>query len=80
MKPLKGWKNLSHDRGFMNENTGQILIVKKKEFGDHYLVWLFPDQTDDDSKGRKISPEFQTSSKAEAFAIDWMKKNHDGTK
>ncbi len=62
----------------MNDSTGQILIVKKKEFGDHYLVWLFLDQTDDDSKGRKISPEFQTSSKAEAFALDWMKKNHNG--
>ena len=62
----------------MNETTGQTLVVKKKEFGEHYIVWLFPDQTDDDAKGSKISPEFQTQSKAEAFALDWMKKNPNG--
>jgi len=62
----------------MNETTEQILIVKKKEFGTHYLVWLFPDLTDDDTKGRKLSPEFPTQSKADAFALDWMKKNPNG--
>jgi hypothetical protein len=78
MKTLKGWKSLSHDRGFMNETTGQTLIVKKKEFGEHYFVWLFPNQTDDDAEGIKISPECPTQSKAEAFAISWMKKNPNG--
>ena len=78
MKTLKGWRSLSHDRGFMNETTGQTLIVKKKEFGEHYLVWLFSNQTNNDSEGRKVSPEFQTQSKAEAFALDWMKKNPNG--
>jgi hypothetical protein len=42
------------------------------------VVWLFPDQTDDDTKGKKISPEFATQSKASAFAEDWMKKNPNG--
>ena len=69
---------MSHERGFMNETTGQTLIVKKKEFGEHYLVWLFPELTDDDSKGRKLSPEFRTQSKADAFALDWMNKNPNG--
>jgi hypothetical protein len=78
LKPLKGWKNLSHDRGFMNEVTGQTLVVKKKEFGQHYVVWLFPGQTDDEEEGRKISPEFPTQSKADAFGLDWMKKNPNG--
>ncbi len=78
MKTPNGWKSLSHDRGYMNESTGKTLIVKKKEFGEHYIVWLFPNGTEDDANGRKISPEFATQSKAEAFAVDWMKKNPNG--
>ena len=78
MKTVKGWRSLSHDRGYMNETTGQTLVVKKKEFGEHYLVWLFQNQTDDDALGKKISPEFPTQSKANAFALDWMKKNPNG--
>jgi hypothetical protein len=78
MKPLKGWRSLSHDRGYMNEATNQTLTVKKKEFGEHYLVWLFPNGTEDDIEGRKLSPEFATESKAAAFALDWMKKNPNG--
>ena len=77
-KTLKGWRSLSHDRGYQNEATGQILIVKKKEFGEKYVVWLFPDQTDDDTQGKKISPEFVTQPKASAFAEDWMQKNPNG--
>jgi hypothetical protein len=34
MKTLKGWRSLSHDRGYQNESTEQILVVKKKEFGE----------------------------------------------
>jgi hypothetical protein len=33
----------------------------------------------DDSEGRKISPEYATESKAEAFAMDWMNKHPKGT-
>jgi hypothetical protein len=79
MKPLKGWKSLSHDRGYMNEVTGQTLVVKKKEFVEHFVVWLFPGETYDDSQGRKISPEFAARTKADAFASDWMQKNPNGT-
>ncbi len=77
MKTLKGWRILSHSRGYMNETTGQTLTVKKKEFGEQYIVWISPNQTAE-AEGRKISPEFPTQSKAEAFAVDWMKKNPNG--
>jgi hypothetical protein len=80
MKLAKGWRRMDKERGFINDTSGQTLVVKKKEFGEHYLVLLFPLERNDDEKGRKISPEFQTESKAEAFAMDWLKKNPKGTK
>jgi hypothetical protein len=78
MTTIKGWKTLSHDRGYINETTGQTLTVKKKEFGEQYIVWIFPNQANNE-EGTKISPEFPTLAKAEAFAIIWMKKNPHGT-
>jgi hypothetical protein len=63
----------------MNETTGQTLVVKKKDFGEHYLVLLFPGECIAEGEGKKISPEFATESKAEAYAIDWMSKNPAGT-
>ena len=80
MKLAKGWRRMDKERGFINDTSGQTLVVKKKEFGEHYLVLLFPIVRNDDEEGRKISPEFQTESKAEAFAMDWLKKNPNGTK
>ena len=79
MKLAEGWRRMDKERGFINETSGQTLVVKKKEFGEHYLVLLFPRERNDDEEGRKISPEFQTESKAEAFAMDWLKKNPNGT-
>ncbi len=76
MKTVKGWRKIDNSRGFMNETTGQNLLVKKKEFGVHYVVMLFG--SDDVEKGRKISPEFSTEAKAEAYAIGWMSKHHEG--
>jgi hypothetical protein len=76
---LKGWRKIDNERGFINETTGQNLIVTKKQFGEHYLVVLFPKMKNEDDEGRKMSPEFPTESKAEAFAIDWMNKNPRGT-
>lgn len=61
----------------MNETTGQGLIVKKKEFGVHYIVMLF-EEVEDTKEGRKISPEFSTEAKAEAYAMDWMSKHPKG--
>jgi hypothetical protein len=77
MKTIKGWRRIDNDRGFMNETTGQNLVVTKKQYGEHYLVRLFP-KVKDDEEGRKISPEFPTEAKAKAFAMDWMSKHSKG--
>jgi hypothetical protein len=78
MKIVKGWRRIDNQRGHINATTGQKLIVVKKEFGEHYLVMLFPIVKKDDDEGRKISPEYATESKAEAFAMDWMNKHPNG--
>ena len=64
-------------RGFVNETTGQNLVVTKKEFGEHYVVLLFPRVRVDD-KGETISPEYATASKAEAYALKWMEEHPRG--
>ena len=79
MKIVKGWRKISNEGGFLNENTGQTLVVTKKEFAMHYHVLLFSGQRTKNSEGKKISPDFATKSKAEAFAIDWMQRNPNGT-
>lgn len=79
MKLIKGWKKISNEGGFVNEITGQTLIVSKKEFSQNYLVLLFVGEQTNKNEGKKISPDFRTESKAEAFAIDWMGKHPDGT-
>ncbi len=77
MKTLKGWRKIDKKRGFMNDISGQNLLVKKKEFGVHYVVMLFG-KPDDDEEGRKISPEYSTEAKAEAYALGWMSKHPEG--
>ena len=77
MRIVKGWRRIDNQRGYMNDTTGQNLVVRKKEFGEHYLVMLFP-MIKNDEEGRKISPEFATESRAEAFATDWMNKHPRG--
>ena len=77
MKIVKGWKKIDNERGFMNETTGQNLVVTKKQFGVHYLVILFG-KVEDSEEGRKISPEFSSQAKAEAFAMEWMSKHPKG--
>jgi hypothetical protein len=74
MKIVNGWKRIDNERGFVNETTGQNLVVKKKQFGIHYLVMLFP-RMNGDEEGKKISPEYPTEAKAEAFAMNWMSKH-----
>jgi hypothetical protein len=78
MKIVKGWRRIDNQRGYINTTTGQNLIVTKTEFGEHYLVMLFPMVKNDDEEGKKISPEYATESKAEAFAMDWMNKHPNG--
>jgi hypothetical protein len=77
LKIVKGWRKMDRLQGFMNETTGQSLVVTKKEFGSHYVVLLFPRVRVDD-KGETISPEYATASKAEAYALKWMAKHPSG--
>jgi hypothetical protein len=77
VKIVEGWRRIDNQRGYMNATTGQNLVVTKEEFGGNYSVMLFPMVKKDD-EGRKISPEFPTRSKAEAFAMDWMNKHPRG--
>lgn len=77
MNASEGWRKMSHNRGFQNEVTGQIITVKKKEFGMQFLVWLISSGAAE-AEGKKISPEFTSESRAHAFAHDWMKKNPNG--
>ena len=79
MKIIEGWKKIDNERGYLNETTGQNLVVSKKQFGQHYIVLLFQEMRSGDGEGTKISPEYATESKAEAFAFDWMKKQPIGT-
>lgn len=78
MKIVNGWRRIDNQRGYMNATTGQNLVVTKTEFGEHYLVMLFPMVKNDDEEGRKISPSYGSESKAEAFARDWMDKHPRG--
>jgi hypothetical protein len=78
MRIVKGWRRIDNQRGYMNATTGQSLVVTKKQFGEHYLVMLFPMTKNDDEEARKLSPEFATESRAEAFATDWMNKHPRG--
>ena len=78
MKEIKGWKRIDNERGYLNATTGQNLIVSKKQFGQHYIVLLFPKMRNGD-EGTKISPEYATASKAEAVAFKWMTKHPKGT-
>lgn len=80
MKIVKGWRRIDNQRGYVNATTGQNLVVAKKEFGEHYVVMLFPMVKNDDEEGSKISPEYATESKAESFAMDWMRKHPRGVK
>lgn len=77
MRIVEGWRRIDNQRGYINATTGQSLVVSKKQYGEHYLVLLFPEVRNDD-EGRKVSPEFPTESKAEAFARDWMNKHPRG--
>ena len=80
MRIVKGWKRISNKGGFVNEVTGQTLVVVKQEFGEHYYVLLFSEERTNDAQGNKISPDYSSEAKAEAYAMSWMKKNPNGTR
>ncbi len=68
---------MDRQRGFVNETTGQNLVVTKEEFSLEYVVLLFPRVRVDD-KGETISPAYATASKAEAYGLNWMEKHPKG--
>ena len=74
MRIVNGWRRIDNERGFVNETTGQNLIVTKKQFGEHHIVRLFSG-INADKEGTKISPEFSKKVKADAFAMNWMSKH-----
>ena len=79
MKLLRGWRRIDNERGFVNETTGQNVVVTKKPFGQHFLVFLFPEmKRKGETEGKKLSPEFPTEAKAVAFAMDWMSNHLEG--
>lgn len=77
MRIIEGWRRIDNQRGYINATTEQNLIVTKKQYGEHYLVLLFP-KIRNDEEGRKVSPEYPTKTKAESFAFDWMNKHPEG--
>ena len=79
LKTLKGWKKLNHEEGYLNDTTGQTLVISKKEFSSEFQVLVFEGRRTEDNDGKKISPDFQNQKKAENFAIDWMTRNPNGT-
>jgi hypothetical protein len=80
MPKTEGWKKLSHDRGYVNEATGQTLAIRKKEFGEHYAVWLSSTESGGgNQEEQKLSPDFPTLAKADAFAAKWLQNNPNGT-
>ena len=79
MKNVIGWKRISHKGGFINETTGQTLIIAKKDFGEHYHALLFIQERTTNAEGKKLSPDFATETKAETYAMDWMNKHPKGT-
>jgi hypothetical protein len=78
MKMIRGWKMLSHECGFLNDNSGQTLVVSKKEYSNNYHVRLFECGQTKKDEGKTISPDYETKAKADAFATDWMQKHPTG--
>jgi hypothetical protein len=79
MKLIKCWKRLSHECGYQNDNSGQIVVVLQKEFSKNFHVRLFECGQTEKEDGKTISPEYSSKSKADAFAEDWMQKHPTGT-
>jgi hypothetical protein len=78
MKIIKCWKRLSHECGYLNDMSGQIVVVLQKEFSRNYHVRLFECGQTEKEDGKTISPDYASKSKADAFAEDWMQKHPNG--
>jgi hypothetical protein len=80
MKIIKGWKRLSHECGYQNDTSGQIVVVLLKEFSKNYHLRLFECGQSEKEEGKTISPDYTSKAKADAFAENWMQKHPNGTK
>jgi hypothetical protein len=78
MKDIKGWRRLSHDSGFQNDNSGQIVVVVQKEFSRNFHVRLIESGQNEKEDGKTISPDYGSRTRADAFAEDWMQKHPKG--
>lgn len=78
MKIIKGWRKISHEGGYLNENTGQTLIISKKQFSQTFHAIIYVGQQTEEADSKIISPEFATFDKAETYATDLMKKHPNG--
>jgi hypothetical protein len=78
MKIIKCWKRLSHDCGYQNDTSGQIVVVLQKEFSNNYHVRLFEPGRTEKEDGKTISPDYASKVKADAFAEGWMQKHPNG--
>jgi hypothetical protein len=79
MKTIKCWRRLSHDCGYQNDSSGQIVVVLKKEFSGNYQVRMFQSGQTEKKDGKTISPDYASKARADAFAEDWMQKHPKGT-
>lgn len=78
MREIKGWRRIGKEGSHLNESTGQTLMICKKQFGQTFHVSLFGGEIADEADGRNVSPEFATTSKAQAYAISLMEKHPNG--
>ena len=79
MKIIRCWKRLTHECGYQNDTSGQIVIVLQKEFSNNYHVRLFECGQTEKDDGKTISPDYASKAKADAFAENWMQKHPNGT-
>lgn len=78
MKTIKGWRRIGKEGEYINENTAQTLTICKKQFGQTYYVSLYAGENTGEADGKRISPEFTTTAKAQTYAIALMEKNPNG--
>ncbi len=78
MKDIKGWRKISHEGGYLNETTGQTLVISKKQFSQTFHAIIYVAKPTKESDGKIVSSEFETFEKAEIYAINLMRKNPNG--
>jgi len=78
MKDIKGWRKISHEGGYLNETTGQTLVISKKQFCQTFHAIIYVAKPTKEADGKIVSSEFETFEKAETYATDLMRKNPNG--